>query len=50
MRPVIGPFPSKPGLWLDFAHQHLGLTLGPTSVPGGPVRVGIHVAKRFFPG
>jgi len=29
MRPIIGPFPGKPGLWLDFAHQHLGLTLGP---------------------
>ena len=21
----------KPGLWLDFGHQHLGLTLGPVS-------------------
>jgi D-amino-acid dehydrogenase len=31
MRPVIGPFPGKPGLWLDFAHHHLGLTLGPIS-------------------
>ena len=31
MRPVIGPFPGKRGLWLDFAHQHLGLTLGPVS-------------------
>jgi D-lysine oxidase len=31
MRPIIGPFPGKPGLWLDFAHQHLGLTLGPIS-------------------
>jgi D-amino-acid dehydrogenase len=31
MRPVIGPFPNKPGLWLDFAHHHLGLTLGPVS-------------------
>jgi D-amino-acid dehydrogenase len=31
MRPVIGPFPGKPGLWLDFAHHHLGLTLGPVS-------------------
>ena len=29
MRPIIGPFPGKPGLWLNFAHQHLGLTLGP---------------------
>jgi len=31
MRPVIGPFPGKPGLWLDFAHHHLGLALGPIS-------------------
>ena len=31
MRPVIGPFPGKPGLWLDFAHHHLGLTLGPVT-------------------
>jgi D-amino-acid dehydrogenase len=31
MRPIIGPFPGKPGLWLNFAHQHLGLTLGPIS-------------------
>jgi D-amino-acid dehydrogenase len=29
MRPVIGPFPGKQGLWLDFGHHHLGLTLGP---------------------
>ena len=31
MRPVIGPFPGKPGLWLNFGHHHLGLTLGPVS-------------------
>ena len=31
MRPVISPFPRRPGLWLDFAHHHLGLTLGPIS-------------------
>jgi D-amino-acid dehydrogenase len=31
MRPIIGPFPGRPGLWLDFAHHHLGLTLGPIS-------------------
>jgi len=31
MRPIIGPFPGRPGLWLNFAHQHLGLTLGPIS-------------------
>ena len=29
LRPIIGPFPGKPGLWLDFGHQHLGFTLGP---------------------
>ena len=29
MRPIIGPFPGKPGLWLDFGHHHLGFTLGP---------------------
>jgi D-amino-acid dehydrogenase len=31
MRPIIGPLPGKTGLWLDFGHQHLGLTLGPIS-------------------
>lgn len=31
MRPIVGPFPGRPGLWLDFAHHHLGLTLGPVS-------------------
>ena len=31
MRPIVGPFPGKPGLWLDFGHHHLGLTLGPIS-------------------
>jgi D-amino-acid dehydrogenase len=31
MRPVIGVFPGKPGLWLDFGHHHLGLTLGPVT-------------------
>lgn len=29
MRPIIGPFPGRKGLWLDFGHHHLGLTLGP---------------------
>jgi len=29
MRPIIGPFPGSPGLWLDCGHHHLGLTLGP---------------------
>ena len=31
MLPVIGPAPRLKGLWLDFGHQHLGLTLGPVS-------------------
>ena len=29
MRPIIGAFPGRPGLWLDSGHHHLGLTLGP---------------------
>jgi D-amino-acid dehydrogenase len=29
MRPVIGPAPGQPGLWLDYGHNHFGLTLGP---------------------
>ena len=29
--PVIGPAPRHKGLWFDFGHQHLGLTLGPVS-------------------
>ncbi len=31
MLPVIGPAPRHPGLWFDFGHQHLGLTLGPAT-------------------
>ena len=31
MAPVIGPAPRHSGLWFDFGHQHLGLTLGPVS-------------------
>lgn len=31
MRPVIGPAPRHPGLWLNFGHAHHGLTLGPVS-------------------
>ena len=31
MLPVIGPAPRHNGLWLDFGHQHHGLTLGPVS-------------------
>ncbi len=29
MLPVIGAAPRHKGLWFDFGHQHLGLTLGP---------------------
>jgi D-amino-acid dehydrogenase len=31
MLPVVGPAPNHPGLWFDFGHQHLGLTLGPAT-------------------
>ncbi len=31
MLPMIGPAPRHKGLWFDFGHQHLGLTLGPVS-------------------
>lgn len=31
MLPVIGRAPGQAGLWLDVGHNHLGLTLGPTS-------------------
>jgi D-amino-acid dehydrogenase len=31
MLPVIGAAPRHKGLWLDFGHHHLGLTLGPVS-------------------
>jgi D-amino-acid dehydrogenase len=31
MLPVVGAAPRHKGLWFDFAHQHLGLTLGPIS-------------------
>jgi D-amino-acid dehydrogenase len=30
-RPVIGPAPGQPGLWLGFGHAHWGLTLGPAT-------------------
>jgi D-amino-acid dehydrogenase len=30
-RPVIGPAPGQPDLWLDYGHAHWGLTLGPAS-------------------
>jgi len=31
MLPIIAPAPRHKGLWLDFGHHHLGLTLGPIS-------------------
>lgn len=31
MMPVIGPAPGLGGLWLNFGHNHFGLTLGPVS-------------------
>ena len=31
MLPIVGPAPRHKGLWFDFGHQHLGLTLGPIS-------------------
>ena len=31
MLPIIGPAKKQRGLWFDFGHQHLGLTLGPVS-------------------
>ena len=29
--PVVGPAPDHKGLWLDFGHAHLGMTLGPVT-------------------
>lgn len=31
MKPVIGPAPDLPGLWLAFGHGHQGFTLGPVT-------------------
>jgi D-amino-acid dehydrogenase len=31
MRPVIGPAPGQRGLWLNYGHNHFGLTLAPTT-------------------
>lgn len=31
MKPVIGPAPLHPGLWLAFGHGHQGFTLGPAT-------------------
>lgn len=31
MIPVVGPVPGRAGLWANFAHHHLGLTLGPVT-------------------
>jgi D-amino-acid dehydrogenase len=30
-RPVIGPAPGQPGMWLGIGHAHWGLTLGPVT-------------------
>jgi len=30
-RPVIGPAPKHSGLWLNFGHGHMGLTMGPST-------------------
>ncbi|MDI9330274.1 MAG: FAD-binding oxidoreductase [Alphaproteobacteria bacterium] len=30
-RPMIGPAPRQPGLWLALGHQHIGLSTGPAS-------------------
>jgi D-amino-acid dehydrogenase len=29
--PILGPVPSRPGLWLAFGHGHFGMTGGPPS-------------------
>lgn len=31
MLPVVGRAPRQPGLWLDYGHNHYGLTLGPVT-------------------
>lgn len=31
MKPIIGPAPKHPGLWLAFGHGHQGFTLGPAT-------------------
>ena len=31
MKPIIGPAPGLPGLWLAFGHGHQGFTLGPVT-------------------
>lgn len=31
MKPIIGPAPRHPGLWLAFGHGHQGFTLGPAT-------------------
>jgi D-amino-acid dehydrogenase len=31
MKAVIGAAPGQPGLWLNYGHNHFGLTLGPVS-------------------
>ena len=31
MKPIIGPAPGLPGLWLAFGHGHQGFTQGPVT-------------------
>jgi D-amino-acid dehydrogenase len=31
MLPIVGPAPGHAGLWLNFGHHHLGLTMGPVT-------------------
>ncbi len=56
MKPVIGPAPRHPGLWLAFGHAHQGFTLGPVTgrlvaemIEGDPTAVDMHPfrAERF---
>ena len=64
MLPIIGAGAAAKGLWFDFGHQHLGLTLGPISGrllaadddgrdavrrPGAVPRRALRVRRRDFP-
>ena len=46
MIPVIGPAPRHKGLWFDFGHQHLGLTLGPSAAGCWPTDGGRDALRR----
>ncbi|MDR3496744.1 MAG: FAD-binding oxidoreductase [Ancalomicrobiaceae bacterium] len=55
--PIVGPAPGLNGLWLDFGHGHLGLTLGPVTgrliaelIIGEPPSVDVtpYRAERFL--